>query len=310
MNSRDFDILAPRLIINYENLFTTLLCLTIGLTSFTQSEDRLKDALEGKRVEVLIEMPATSAGINLELNKDRPLNFEEYSARIKEHGIALYPGELVMITKIAVKKKHIEFQLAGGGYGTFWDESSSVSSDYISKSSREQELERILADDDKELSNRKELQNELDDLRSERNRQQRVADRDANFESEMKKQRIEDKKLQSGSRFNIRLGRRVESSDITIEFLQEALMEYINFNPGAIGGGSNSSSTTLPSGGGEFIKGISLKDAVAIHGLPDDMSSSEECGLKITSCDFNLDNKIIKAKFVEEVLVSYTIQSK
>ena len=153
------------------------------------------------------------------------------------------------------------------------------------------------------------MQNELDDLRSERNRQQRAADRDANFESEMKKSRIEDKKLQSGSRFNIRLGRRIESGDMTIGFLQDALAEYVNFNPGSTGG-SNTTNTTVSSSNGEFAKGISLKDAVAIHGLPDNMSSSEECGLKITSCDFNLDNQIIKAKFVEEVLVSYTIQSK
>ncbi len=289
-------------------LFTTLLSITITLTSFTQSEEALKDALEGKRVEILIEMPATSAGIDLEINKSRLMDFNDYSARIKEHGIALYPGDVVMITKIAVKKKHIEFQLAGGGYGTFWDESSNVSSSRIDKSSREKELEQLLSDENQELSKRKELQNELEDLRSERNRQQQVADRSANFESEMKKQRIEDKKLQSGSRFNIRLGRRLEAADMTVDFLKRVLEEYVNFTPS--NSSVDTSSGAMAPSKGQLTKGTLLKDAVAIHGLPNNMSTNEECGLKVTKCDFDLDNQTIKATFVEDVLVSYMIQSK
>lgn len=145
--------------------------LIVHSAAFSQSEDILSYALEGNRVEVLIEMPATSEGIDLRVFEARPIDMAEYSDRIKNHGIAIYPGDVVMITKVRVKSKHIEFQLAGGGYGTWGDESASVNSSSIPKSAREKELEELIRNNKKTESSVKESQKELDQLRDQRNRE-------------------------------------------------------------------------------------------------------------------------------------------
>ena len=46
----------------------------------------------------------------------------EVAQRLKDNGTALKMGSQVMVTKVLVKRNsHIEFQLGGGGYGTFGD---------------------------------------------------------------------------------------------------------------------------------------------------------------------------------------------
>jgi hypothetical protein len=50
-----------------------------------------------------------------------PVNFREVADRLKDNGTAIKMGQQVMVTKVVVKKSHIEFQLGGGGYGTFGD---------------------------------------------------------------------------------------------------------------------------------------------------------------------------------------------
>jgi hypothetical protein len=48
-----------------------------------QSEAELKRAFEGTRVTVKIEMPATQRGIDLHLGDAQPIDFRQYSTRIK-----------------------------------------------------------------------------------------------------------------------------------------------------------------------------------------------------------------------------------
>jgi hypothetical protein len=60
-----------------------------------------------------------------------------------------------MITKIKVKDKLIEFQLGGGGYGTFGDETSSdIYVPTVSKSRREKNLEKQLKYENEERRRR------------------------------------------------------------------------------------------------------------------------------------------------------------
>jgi hypothetical protein len=62
--------------------------------------------------------------------------------RLKEYRVAIKPGEQVMVPKIKLKSKHREFQLGGGGYGTFGDETSSnVNTAEAPKTKREKNLE-------------------------------------------------------------------------------------------------------------------------------------------------------------------------
>jgi hypothetical protein len=78
--------------------------------------------LEGERVTLQIDMPATSDGVDVFPGTSRPLDFEEYANRLKSTGTAYRQGEKTIITKVKVKGKNIEIHLGGGGFGTFDDE--------------------------------------------------------------------------------------------------------------------------------------------------------------------------------------------
>src|SRR5262249_15033712 len=145
----------------------------VSAVGLAQSEADLKRHFEGKKVKVLIDLPATKEGVDVYPERSQPLDFSDYARRIKQYGIALEEGDRAMITKIRIKERHIEFQLGGGGYGTFGDETSpSVDVGSVGKSKREKQLE----DDIKQETNearRKKMKEELDDLRRDRQREER-----------------------------------------------------------------------------------------------------------------------------------------
>ena len=87
-----------------------------------QTEWALKQAFEGQFVIVKMDMPATQLGVDLYPDQQPSVDFRAYSARVREFGVALRPGDRIMITTVRVKKKNIEFQLGGGGYGVFGDD--------------------------------------------------------------------------------------------------------------------------------------------------------------------------------------------
>lgn len=125
-------------------LFSVAVLLTFAAIAAAQTENDLKNYFEGKRVEVKIDMPATKEGINVYPERERQIDYGKYSQSLKTYGTSLLEDDRVMITKIKVKDKHIEFQLGGGGYGTAGDETASVYVPTASKSRRERDLERDL----------------------------------------------------------------------------------------------------------------------------------------------------------------------
>src|ERR1700691_5468189 len=68
----------------------------------------------GKEVLVKIDMPGSQKGVDLKFNKPSPMDWNDYSSRIKTYGIAIRKGDVVRVTKFVVKNDMIEFQLAGG----------------------------------------------------------------------------------------------------------------------------------------------------------------------------------------------------
>ena len=86
-----------------------------------QDEAGLRRALEGKRITVKIEMPASQEGVDVFPGSERPIDFPKLSGRLKKYGTALKDGESAMITKVKVKGDLIEIQIGGGGYGTSGD---------------------------------------------------------------------------------------------------------------------------------------------------------------------------------------------
>jgi hypothetical protein len=208
----------------FSSLFLIVFLSSLVSTAlFSQNEEALKRAFEGKRVEILIDMPASSEGIDLYADKERVLNFDEYSRRVKDFGIAISTGERVMITKIKKKKKHIEIQLAGGGYGIFGDENVSVKYERIEKSSREKELEKFVKDKTKSKPELDKLKDELNDLKRDRELEQDKINRRAEQAREMKQSRISEKRHHAGSRFNLRYDYNLGKEELSIENLKEVL---------------------------------------------------------------------------------------
>jgi hypothetical protein len=86
-----------------------------------QDESRLRKALEGKRITLKMDMPATSEGVDVYPGSGRPVDYDKVGKRMKKEGVAIRDGEAARITRVKVKDNLIEVQLNGGGYGTFGD---------------------------------------------------------------------------------------------------------------------------------------------------------------------------------------------
>jgi hypothetical protein len=104
-----------------------------------EREDRERDLrafFENHRVKVLIDMPATSKGVDVDTAAPEPerVAFGKVSERIGQTGASIREGAIVPITKINLKDDTIEFQLGGGGFNSFWNSSGTVSPTYRGKS--------------------------------------------------------------------------------------------------------------------------------------------------------------------------------
>ncbi|MBK6307907.1 MAG: hypothetical protein IPF47_20135 [Gemmatimonadetes bacterium] len=197
--------------------------------ALAQNESALRAAFEGKSLTVKVDMPATSKGVDVFPQESMPVNWREMANRMKEFGTALKPGQQVMITKVVVKKdSHIEFQLGGGGWGTFGDRvnsSSSVSAATESETKEERDLKaRIKAAQGP--TERKRLEKELANARSERERENSKAKAEAAQANEAREANLRVKRAESGSRFNIRYRNGIPPFALTPQGVAEALAPY------------------------------------------------------------------------------------
>ena len=205
--------------------------LSFGPPAAAQTEDVLRTAFEGKRVTVRIDMPGTSDGVDVHGDARQALDYKEYGDRLKRYGVAIRAGDSVTVTLLKMKKDLIEVQLAGGGFGTFGDDTStSVSIPDARKSERERELEHRI-DDEHDRDRRRAIERELDDLRDRRDRENRRIAAERERQSETKRVRIAEQRLRSGSRFNLRYDDRVPER-IRPQDVIAALSEFVDFGGG------------------------------------------------------------------------------
>lgn len=285
----------------------TLLTLAIGAPPLAaQSEAALREALEGRRVTLKIAMPGTEQGVDVYPAESRPLDYPRYADRLKDNGTAIRAGEVAMVTKIRVKSKHIEFQLDGGGYGTLGDEtSSSVSVPATPKSRREQALEGEIRRE-QDPARKRQLQEELDELRLAREREDArnravVADAEA-----AREQAIRQRRLEGGSRFNVRYRDRVPASALTAEGLQAALAEYVSFDDPCLTADAIARETPAPA---IPRKGMPIGEADERWGAPAATSQRNEGRLRVVTRSYVVPDGKIVADFVEGVLIRYTLAS-
>lgn len=294
-------------------ILAAALCLLLGAAAaHAQSEAALKEVFEGRRVVVKIDMPATSEGVDVFADARQPIDFGRYAARLKAAGTALRPGDAVMITRIRVKEKHIEFHLGGGGFGTFGDDTStSVYVPSAAKSNREKNLERDVKAE-RDAARKRRLQEELDDLRRDREREDARNRASAAVAEGEKRQRVAEQRLHGGSRFNIRYPNAVPPG-VTAAGIMAALAEYVEF-PSTTQAASASRDVAVEPAGrvqtGRVRKGMTLQEAEAALGRAERTTDRMEGTLKVTTAVFSRDDQRIEAEFVEGVLIRYSISSR
>ncbi len=271
-----------------------------------QNEAALKSSFEGKRVTVRLDMPGDADGIDVHADARIALDYGKYKDKLKRYGTAIHSGDSVVVTLVKVKKDLIEFQLGGGGFGTFGDDTStSANIPLIEKSSRERELEKRIKDED-DHDRRQRLERELDELRDHRERENRriMAER-ARIE-EAKRERIAEERLRGGSRFNIRYEDRVPAG-MRPEDVVSALAEYVDF------GARPSARPIAPppmADVGQVRKGLSRAETERLFGTPATSAERREGGLLVITLVFNVGDQRLSADFVDDVLIRYAIMSR
>jgi hypothetical protein len=285
-----------------------------------QTEWDLKQAFEGKFVVVKMDMPATHRGVDLFPDRATPMDFREYSARIREFGVALRPGDRIMVTTVRVKSKNIEFQLAGGGYGVFGDDSGYVYVPEESKSRREKDLEKWIKDE-RDYERRRRMQRELDDLRRDRERENRRARAESRELSAEKEREIASKRLDAGSRFNLwfdegRLAGRVP----TPREMRLMLAEFLDFE-GAPAPGPRPGARPLPpppppaprgdlSRVSELRRGMSMEEVHDMLGEPARNKAGKQGELTTITEWYDDGDRVTEVVYVGNVIVRFSTASK
>jgi len=295
--------------------------LTMAAPAAAQNEEALRAYFEGHRVTVRLDMPGTQEGVDIHADARRAVDMDDYRSNLKRYGVAIHAGQSVMVTLVKVKKDLIEFQLDGGGYGTFGDDTSTaVYLPLVEKSDREKELERRIKDED-DRDKRRRMEHELDELREKREREnRRIEAEKARLEAE-KAVAVAERRLHGGSRFNIRYEDRVPPG-MRPQDVEAALAEYVDFGPPmrptmlppALPPPAPlppPPAMTAPSGDvSQLRKGMTRAEAESLFGQAVESSQKRSGDLVVTTLVFVTRNQRISADFVEDLLVRYTISSK
>lgn len=275
-----------------------------------QTGTPIETAFIGREVTVKVDMPATQQGIDLNFDRQQPMDWNQYQQRTKEFGVALHKGDIVRVTRVVEKKDRIEFQLAGGGYGTFGDDTNTlVSPEYIAPSRYEKDLEKQVADE-KDPRRKRDLQRDLDRERDRRRRAQAQAANAAKIASQMKAEQVASKRLQGGSRFNLRWKDSIPSDLRTPDTVQRLLSEYIDFSgqqqPVA------DAPPPPPAGyGAQVQRGMKVSEVDALYGRGKLVSENiSQDGLKTQVVRYQTQDAVIEVTFVEGVVVRYAMQSR
>jgi hypothetical protein len=187
-----------------------------------QNELALQSYFVNQAVTVRVDMPADDSGIDLYAAREFALDPQVTAERCRKHGIGLAQGTLARVTHIEAKSKHVEFHLNGGGFtarqqfalpgldSTYWG----------------------FTDEERRLKNG--ISSARD--KRERERRQSAYDRVRRRRVEPLRRQLErERRLQSGSRFNLRFEDAAQVRALTPEQVKQALSRYVTFGlPGLV----------------------------------------------------------------------------
>jgi hypothetical protein len=287
---------------------TLAVLFACGTLASAQDEAALKAAFERQRVTVRIDMPGSDDGVDVRVQtgivSSINLDLPRYRNDLKRYGTAIRAGDSAMVTLVKVKKDIIEFQLDGGGFGTFGDNTSTSSNiPLVEKTAREKTLENQLKTE-KDADKRRSMQSELDRLRDRREFENRRIRADRERDEEIKRERVAADRLRGGSRFNIRYKDRVPPG-VHVEDLRTALAEFVDFRDAA-----PAAVNLPPLEPARVRKGMLRGDAEKLYGRPEKTSQKTLGEFTVVTLVFVSGEQRITADFVEDVLVRYTISSK
>jgi hypothetical protein len=280
-----------------------------AMPAAAQDEAALKTFFEGKRVVLKIDMPGTSDGVDVQADAARAIDYRRYGDRLKTYGTAIHAGESATVTLVKVKSDLIEFQLGGGGYGTFGDDTSTtVYLPHVEKTSRERELEKRI-DEETDRRRRRDLERELDDLRDRRERENRRIDAERERAEESKRERLAERRLRGGSRFNLRYDDEVPRG-IRPQEVIAALEQYVDFTAYGVAPPVTLAADEPVAARTALRKGMPRAEVERLCGAPVETSERRDGPLTTTTLVFLDGDQRITAQFVEDVLVRYSITSK
>jgi hypothetical protein len=300
-----------------------LIAVLSGTVSLlAQDAQSLSSFFEGKQVVVKMDMPGSQQGIDIYPQRDNSLDAKNYGKRMKSFPVALRNGDAVMITTVKVKDKLIEFQLGGGGYGTFGDDTdTSVKFTPAPKSDREKDLENQLSNTD-DQNKKDSIQRELDYLRRQRERDDQRNRTIAEQAAQVKRMQVDDSRTKGGSRFNLKYDGKVPPN-ITPQDVMAALSQYVAFPAGMTGGtgtggaqaaqGAAAPATPAapasapPATINGLQKGMHPDQVRALLGNPTGSADTDHDGLQVHSETYVQGNSFIHADFVNGVLVRYSV---
>jgi hypothetical protein len=292
-------------------LLVTVLC-TLPLRA--QSTDPLQSFV-GKEVMLKIDMPGTQQGVDLRFNKDNPMNWKEYSNRLKSNGVAIRKGDMARVTAVVVKDDRIEFQLDGGGFGTFLDDSSAtVNPQTVDKSDYEKQLERDIANTTDE-DRKRQLQRDLDRERARRQRQEDNNRAAAQIASQIKAQKIADQRMQGGSRFNLRWSGSIPADQKTPDGVMKLLADYVSFaGPQQAGppppAMQNTAGDPAIPATAQLKRGMKMDEVTNLFGQGKQLSESVSGdGLKTQIFEYSSGDRRVDVTYVEGLVVRYSISS-
>lgn len=299
----------------------TILAVLCAATVHAQSEDALRQFFEGRKVVVRLDMPASAKGVDIRTERAQPLDMVELNKRLGYYGVVLRSGDEVPVTKVKVKDDVIEFQLGGGGWGTFGDSAGGTNIPPVTKSNREKDLEKQVRSET-DANRKRQLQRELDDIRKDREREEastRVLQDIADKEKAEKEHAMA---MTKGSRFNLKFDKRVPASILTPEGVMAALGDFVDF-PWVEGrrphrdadrqeGARADDDRSRGQGddAGSLRKGLTRAQVDKILGKPVSMDERKEGTLKVATVVYSRGDDRIETVFADGVLVKYTISSK
>ena len=275
----------------------------------------------GKEVVLKIDMPGTQKGVDLKFNKPSPMDWKEYGSRVKQFGIAIHKGDTARVTSLVVKGDMIEFQLDGGGFGTFGDDTTTtVAAKPVDKSQYEKDLEKQISETD-DPDRKQSLQRDLDRERARREKQDAANQRAAQVASQMKAATVSDNRSRGGSRFNLRWSGSIPVEELTPDAIIRLLADYVDFSglpstdkasiPGNVAtAAAPLTSAPANSPTAQLKRGMKIEEVTALLGPGKQLSESVgDGGLKTQVYAYVTVDRRAEVTYVDGIVVRFSIRS-